>query len=115
MELPTKERSPRPPQKAVIAAPHQARGLMTCRRVAKTSRGRHNKITVVVHSRTMHKAATPYSPTLSRLNLALTLKACVKAYGRDQLALWIAWRSYLMCMCFSLTLAAPNDLGWLLI
>jgi len=62
------------------------------RRAIKTSRGRHSEITVV-HSRAEHQAAIPCSVTHSRYNLALTLsKHEHKAYGYDQLALWMAWR-----------------------
>jgi hypothetical protein len=43
--------SPRPPHKAVVAAPHQAGGSMTCWRATKTPRGRHTEIQLVVHSR----------------------------------------------------------------
>jgi hypothetical protein len=42
-------------------------------RATKISRGRHTKITRVVQSRTIHKATTPYSLTLSRSNLQITL------------------------------------------
>jgi hypothetical protein len=73
MELPMKEGSPCPPHKAIVATSHQAGRSKTWRRTIKTPSGWHTKITAVVHSRTMHKAATPYSLTLSWPNLALTL------------------------------------------
>jgi hypothetical protein len=38
--------------KAVVAAPHQVGGPMTCRRATKTLRGRHTEIQLVVHVRT---------------------------------------------------------------
>jgi len=69
--------SPRPPHKVVDAAPHQAGGSLTCRRATNAPRGRHTEIQNLVHSRTMHKAATPCSLTHLRANLALTLlKVC---------------------------------------
>jgi hypothetical protein len=57
-EFPTNEGSPHPLYKVVDAALHQAGESKTCRRVTKTPRGRHTKIIAVVHSRTIHKAAS---------------------------------------------------------
>ena len=63
---------------------------MTCRQATNTPRGKHTINTTVVHSRTKHKATTPCYLTLSRPNLALTLKEHAKAFGCDQLGLqWL--------------------------
>ena len=69
--------SPRPPHKIVDAAPHQAGGSSTCRQASNAPRGWHTEIHLLVHPRTMHKAAIPSSFTHLIANLALTLsKMC---------------------------------------
>jgi hypothetical protein len=66
--------------KAVVAAPRQVGGSITCRRATKTLRGRHSKIQLVVTQEPAHKAATSYSFTLSIANPNTnTLKACAKS------------------------------------
>ena len=77
MDLPRKKGSPRPPNTVAIASPYQTRRSMTSRRVTRTPMRRHTKIIVVVHSRTKHKLATPFSLTLPRPKLALALSKFV--------------------------------------
>ena len=57
---------------------------MTCRRATKIPKGRHTKITVVVHTSQQHLAL---SLSLGLTYSTNTLKTCAKAYGYDHLAL----------------------------
>ena len=68
-----RRRGLRPPHNVVDAAPHQARGSLTCRRATKCPRRPAHRDTRMVHFRTTTQGSKPCLITHSRANLAQTL------------------------------------------
>jgi hypothetical protein len=72
-ELPTKEGSPRPLHKVIVAAPHQAGGSKTCWWATKTPKGWHTEVQTWGSLKNQYKITTPCSHTLPRASIALHL------------------------------------------
>ena len=72
-----RRRGLRPPHNVVDAAPHQAGGLLTCRRATNAPRRPAHRDTNLVHSRTTAQGSKPCLITHLRANLVLTLTKLV--------------------------------------
>jgi hypothetical protein len=90
-------RPPRPPHKAVVTAPHQSGGLMTCRRATKAPRGRHTEVQAWAALKRSTQGTQSCSYTLTRVNLALTLSRMCYGLKMWSLCNWMAWRCCSMC------------------
>jgi hypothetical protein len=92
--------SPHPPHKAVVAAPHQAEGSMTCQRATKTPRGgipRYN-LWFTGSLKNQHTRQQRLALSLSlELILALTLLKLVLNLRMWSMSSWVAWRTFSEC------------------